>query len=255
MDGALQSPNTAVLNGALPACKTIDTLIVSDVHLGSNVSRPEALLETLKRHSFRQLVLLGDILDDVDFHRLQRPHWNLLHYLRKLCLPDSGVKVVWVEGNHDRLLSRISRNFLGIDIHSRYQWTSQDRTFMAMHGHQFDTFIPRHPVVTETACSLYRAIQYLEGTSLHCRERTQFRISRFLKRRTKLWLEMSELIGQRALGYAKKRHVDHIFCGHTHQPFSSESGSIAYHNAGCWTDWPATFITIGDRGVELNECS
>jgi len=246
MDGLLHTPNTAGLNGALPARKAVDTLIVSDVHLGSNVSRPDALLETLKQHTFRQLILLGDILDDVDFHRLQRPHWNLLHYLRRLCLPDSGVKVVWVEGNHDRLLFRISRSFLGIDIHTRYQWTYQNRTFMALHGHQFDTFLPRHPVVTEAACSVYRAIQSLEGTP--------FRVSRFLKRRTKLWLEMSEHVGQRALAYAKKRNVDHIFCGHTHQPFSSASGSVAYHNTGCWTDWPATFITVGDYGIELNEC-
>ena len=245
MDGLLHCPPPALLNSVLPARTAVDTLIVSNVHLGSNVSRPDALLGTLKQHTFRQLILLGDILDDVDFHRLQRSHWSLLQYLRKLCLPDSGVKVVWVEGNHDRLLSRISRNFLGVDIHTRYQWTHQDRTFMAMHGHQFDTFIPSYPVVTETACNVYRAIQRLEGTP--------FRISRFLKRRTKLWLEMSEHVGQRALAYAKKRNADYIFCGHTHQPFSLASGSVAYHNTGCWTDWPATFVTIDDYGVKLNE--
>ena len=68
-----------------------------------------------------------------------------------------------------------------------------------------------------------------------------------------LWLEMSEHVGQRALAYVKKRNVDYIFCGHTHQPFSSVAGSVAYHNTGCWTDWPATFVTIDDYGVKLNE--
>ena len=41
----------------------VDTLIVSDVHLGTDLSRPDALLAVLKSYTFRRLILLGDIFD------------------------------------------------------------------------------------------------------------------------------------------------------------------------------------------------
>ncbi len=37
----------------------VETLIVSDVHLGSEVSRAEDLLEMLRTHTFNHLILLG----------------------------------------------------------------------------------------------------------------------------------------------------------------------------------------------------
>jgi UDP-2,3-diacylglucosamine pyrophosphatase LpxH len=99
----------------------VDTLIVSDVHLGTVLSRPDALLAVLKSYTFRRLILLGDIFDTLDFRRLPRTHWHLLMHIRTLCHPGQQVEVVWVEGNHDHLLSRITRSFLGVPIRKRYE--------------------------------------------------------------------------------------------------------------------------------------
>ncbi|MGH8007679.1 MAG: hypothetical protein ACREQ3_11795, partial [Candidatus Binatia bacterium] len=67
--------------------REVDTLLVSDVHLGSDLSRPPALLSILKQHAFKRLILLGDILDDLNLSRLQRHDWELLRYIRALCAP------------------------------------------------------------------------------------------------------------------------------------------------------------------------
>jgi len=48
--------------------REVDTLIVSDVHLGSDLSRPDALLATLRQYTFQRLILLGDIFDDLNVH-------------------------------------------------------------------------------------------------------------------------------------------------------------------------------------------
>jgi UDP-2,3-diacylglucosamine pyrophosphatase LpxH len=223
----------------------IETLILSDVHLGSDLSRPDALLATLKSYVFRRLILLGDVLDDLNFGRLPRSHWDLLAYLRTLCDPERRVEVVWVEGNHDHLLSKVTRNFLGLKIYKRYQWTFEGKTFLALHGHQFDTFIEHHPFITDVACAFYYTLQRLDAK--------QHRLSRFLKRTSKAWLRMSDHVAQGAAEYAARRGADGIFCGHTHRPLSRTFGKVAYHNTGCWTERPATFITIGDCGVELRE--
>jgi UDP-2,3-diacylglucosamine pyrophosphatase LpxH len=224
----------------------IETLILSDLHLGSDLSRPEALLATLKKYTFQRLLLLGDILDDLNFGRLPASHWNLLAYLRTLCEPGRNIEVVWVEGNHDRLLSRVTHNFLGLPVRKRYQWTSGGKTFLAMHGHQFDTFVARHPFVTEAACRLYVALQRLDSN--------HHRLSRFLKRTSKAWLRMSDLVAEGAVEYAARRGVDGIFCGHTHRPLSRIFGKVMYHNTGCWTEKPASFITLTDCKTELREC-
>ncbi|NOT54700.1 MAG: UDP-2,3-diacylglucosamine diphosphatase [Deltaproteobacteria bacterium] len=223
----------------------VDTLIVSDVHLGTDLCRPDALLTVLKSHTFRRLILLGDIFDTLDFQRLPRAHWHLLAYLRALCDPEQRIEVVWVEGNHDHLLSRVTRSFLGIPIHKRYEWMFRGQRFLALHGHQFDTFIHRHPIITKVACWVYETIQRHEGR--------EHRYSRALKHKSKGWLRMSEAVATRAASYAARREVDTIFCGHTHRPLSATFGAVTYHNTGCWTDTPASFITIGARGVEVHE--
>jgi UDP-2,3-diacylglucosamine pyrophosphatase LpxH len=79
-----------------------DTVILSDLHLGSEVSRAKAALQMLKATSFRRLILLGDIFCDLNFRRLKKEHWHFLSYIRKLSNPKRGVEVVWVEGKPRR---------------------------------------------------------------------------------------------------------------------------------------------------------
>jgi len=231
---------------SLPRLQAVDTFIVSDVHLGTDLSRPAALLATLQRHTFKRLILLGDILDDLNFSRFPRRHWELLAYLRTLCAPERCIEVVWVAGNHDHLLSRLTHNFLGLPVRKQYQWRYDGKTYLAMHGHQFDTFIARHPLITESACLLYCTLQRWEPD--------HHRLSRFLKRTSKTWLQVSDLVAQEAAAYAARRGADGIFCGHTHSPLSRTFGNVTYHNTGCWTEKPATFITLGARGIQLREC-
>ena len=62
----------------------VDTIIISDVHLGSEVARPGQIIEMLSLYSFNRLILLGDIFDNLNFARLKKDHWNLLSNIRKL---------------------------------------------------------------------------------------------------------------------------------------------------------------------------
>ncbi len=66
----------------------VNTIIVSDIHLGSEVARPKVVKEMLQSYKFQRLILLGDIFDDLNFKRLKKEHWSLLSYIRKLSNPD-----------------------------------------------------------------------------------------------------------------------------------------------------------------------
>src|SRR5271157_1175345 len=84
-----------------------ETLIVSDVHLGSDLSLAADLLDLLQNSTFKRLILLGDIFADLNFSRLTKEHWRLISYLRKLSNPKRSIEVVWIEGNHDAGITQV----------------------------------------------------------------------------------------------------------------------------------------------------
>src|SRR5260370_16871702 len=118
-----------------------DTLTLSDLHLGSEISRDEEATRMLRENHFRRLILLGDISSDLNFGRLTKPHWKFLGYIRKLSNPKRGVEVVWVEGNHDRGLSQVMSHLVGVKVYEEYEWEFEGRRHLAIHGHQFDRFV------------------------------------------------------------------------------------------------------------------
>ena len=225
----------------------VHTLIISDTHLGSEVSRAEKALEILKKHKFSQLILLGDIFDDLNFNHLKRSHWEFLSYVHELADPKKKIKIVWVIGNHDILLQNFS-NFLGIEIVRKYEWTHKKEKYLAIHGHQFDSFLYKNPLISAIASFLYLLIQKLDS-------RKQ-KVSRFIKRKSKGWLRLSAQVARRATLYARWHRAKYVFCGHTHQAMKeiSVKNNIEYYNSGCFTDIPSTYITTGEDGIQIHNC-
>lgn len=223
---------------------TVDTLIVSDIHLGSEVSRSRELLDMLRTYSFHRLILNGDVFDDLNFKRLTKSDWKFLSVIRKLSNPKRRCEVVWVAGNHDGVADILS-HLLGVPVYEEYIWEENGERYMAIHGHQFDTFITRNVITTAVASQLYLWLQKAGG------ERQI--LSRWVKRTSKSWLRLSEKIAREALAYAHSKGVRHIFCGHTHIPMHLTDGLTHYYNSGCWTDRPSQYITIQKTGCEIRE--
>src|ERR1700719_2358103 len=117
-----------------------DTLILSDVHLGSECSRARDAMRMLKSSRFQRLILLGDIFADLNFGRLTKEHWKFLGYIRKLSNPKRNVEVIWVEGNHDQGLTDIMSHLVGVRVYQEYIWEYAGMRHIAIHGHQFDGF-------------------------------------------------------------------------------------------------------------------
>ena len=218
----------------------IDAIIVSDVHLGSEVSRAKELLNVLKSRSFGRLILLGDIFDDLNFNHLERDHWELLSYIQELSNPKSNIEIVWVLGNHDELIFKVISRFIGIKVFQEYIWNYKNEKYLAIHGHQFDRFLADNKLISDIASFIYRILQ-----------RFDLRFSRFVKRASKKWLRLSEKIAQGAARHALKKDAHYVFCGHTHREATEIIGGVYYFNVGCWTDIPSVFITIGEDGIKV----
>ncbi len=220
-----------------------DTLILSDVHLGSELSRAQDALDVLQSHRFKRLVLLGDMFADLNFRRLTSEHWKFLTHIRKLSNPKRRVEVVWVEGNHDHGLANLMSHLVGVPVYQRYVWEYGGKRHLAVHGHQFDRFLSKNLLASRTFEQLFYQIQKLDSQT-KC-------FSRFLDRVSTRWLRLSDKVAEGAIQYARSGRCDRVFCGHTHAALSIVQDGIEYYNSGSWVDARATFLTIDQRGVEI----
>ncbi len=220
--------------------KKTHTIIISDLHLGSSVSQPEKVLKMLKSYSFRKLILLGDVFEDMNFRHLSKECWELLTYIGKI---SKDKKVRWVIGNHDIGLSNIFGSLIDARIYESYAWQYKQEKYLAIHGHQFDRFLIDNVFLSNVATNVYNFIQRIDSE--------QKKLSHFLRRKSKGWLRLSEKVARGAMRFGAKRGAQYIFCGHTHRALEKHNHAITYYNSGCWTDIPCTYITIDEDEINI----
>src|SRR5690242_4319884 len=223
--------------------RAFDTLILSDVHLGSEISRARDALSLLKSTSFRRLILLGDIFNDLNFRRLKKEHWQFLSHIRKLSNPKRNVEVVWVEGNHDLGLSDLMSHLVGVPVYQHYAWEYRGLRYLAVHGHQFDRFISKNFLLSRVGEAIFLWIQKLDANKKS--------FSRYLDRLNTRWLRLSDKVEQGARVYAAHHGASVVFCGHTHTPMSSDREGTRYFNSGSWIGEQCTYISVGESGIEI----
>jgi UDP-2,3-diacylglucosamine pyrophosphatase LpxH len=223
-----------------------DTLILSDLHLGADMSRAREALRVLRGHQYRRLILLGDIFADLNFGRLKKEHWKFLGYIRKLSNPKRNVEVVWVEGNHDHGLTEIMSHLVGVRVYQQYQWDYQGLRHIAAHGHQFDGFAVNNVQVSYWIGTLL----YLQLQKWDSKNKA---VTRFLDRLNTRWLRLSSKVAEGAIAHARHHDATRIFCGHTHAALHKHENGIDYYNCGAWIDARPTFVTVGEDGVRIHE--
>lgn len=223
-----------------------DTVILSDLHLGSETSRADEALEVLQSLRFRRLILLGDIFCDLNFGRLKKHHWNFLSYIRKLSNPKRGVEVVWVEGNHDHGLAEVMSHLVGIRVYEEYTWNHAGHRHLAIHGHQFDSVVINDFLgLSSFGARIFLVIQKLDSR--------RKRFARVLDRLSTRWLRLTPKVSRGAIARAREMGATRVFCGHTHQPLTLVQDGIRYFNTGAWTTSRPTFVTVAGEEIKIHE--
>lgn len=237
-----------------PGIEAIDTIVVSDIHLGSKHSLAPALHTALSRFTFKRLVLNGDIFDHLNFDPAHltgeiegvfpESHRAFIRTLRDL---SATHEVVWIRGNHDDALAmHMAEASLGV-AHHEYSWEFDGKRYLALHGDQFDRFSHESPVLYAIGTKFYLFLQRMgPWTRGFCQR---------LKRTTKLYTKALDFVTHGALDYARNKRADVVVCGHTHQVRHATREGVRYVNSGSWTEATGHFITIGERGVRLHTFS
>jgi UDP-2,3-diacylglucosamine pyrophosphatase LpxH len=219
-----------------------DCLIISDLHLGSAVCQAGLLEQFLEWavDRTRELVINGDIFDDLNFRRLTRKHFACLKVIRRNSDRDD-LRLIWIRGNHDGPADIIS-HIVGVEILDEYVYSNGQIRLLILHGDQFDTFTTHYPWLTDVACGVF---YYIQKWMPH-------RAARWVRRISKRWQRNSELIERRATEYARGRGYCHVTCGHTHLPMDAEVDGVRYVNSGSWMEHPpCPFVAVKGSDIRL----
>jgi UDP-2,3-diacylglucosamine pyrophosphatase LpxH len=219
----------------------IDTVVISDWHLGSALSDANGILACLKSLSFKRLILLGDIFQDLNFSRLKKEHWEVLSYLRKLSNPKLNIEIVWVKGNHDLELTDVMSHLVGIEVHEKYEWTHLGKRCVAMHGHQFDPAMLGNLELTKVISWWFLQLQKIPGFNKSW--------CRWIDSISGYFQNLSQTVSIRALKFAKSHGYDIICCGHTHEECHIIEDNVHYFNSGCWINNNGTYISFNDTEI------
>lgn len=221
----------------------LDAIILSDLHLGADNSQAQQIAEFLDRIRSgelpaRQLILNGDVVDSMDFRRLNKEHWRVLSLIRKM---SNDLDIIWICGNHDGSAETIS-HLLGVHVRDDYVLTTGGRRVLIFHGHIFDEFLDQHPILSWFGDCIYAFLQWVDRSH---------KLARIAKKGSKVWLRCARKIQERAMALAVERHCDVVCCGHTHHGVAETSGPVYYYNSGSWVEKPCTYLTVDEGIIDL----
>ena len=227
----------------------IDTLILSDLHLGSPIGKPALVRSLLTHHRFKRLILLGDIFDyHANYHKLDDEHMDLVALLRSF-REMRDREIIWIRGNHDHNRDGELSRFIGANILEEYAWKHDGKEYLAIHGDQFDSFVHNQSNFNAWAHVFFLGLQRLDKKGRH--------IVKIIDYANASIRRLSSKIARGAIRHALRHGADYVFCGHTHiaKKLVHESNGtvIHYYNTGCWTHTPSTFAVIDDRGEIMLE--
>jgi UDP-2,3-diacylglucosamine pyrophosphatase LpxH len=225
-----------------PTDERYDCLIISDLHLGSEVCQAALLEEFLEWavENTRNLVINGDIFDDLNFKRLSKHHFACLKVIRRNS-DRNDLRLIWVRGNHDGPADVVG-HVVGVEVLDEYEFHNDAIRLLILHGDQFDRFVNNYGLLTELACGVY---YYIQRWAPH-------QAARFIRRVSKRWQRSSEAIREGAVHYSRSRGCRAIACGHTHLPELETSHGVLYVNSGTWTEHPpCPFVAVKGREIRL----
>lgn len=213
------------------------TLIVSDIHLGARVSRPDKVLEILRGVKFKDLIINGDLFDSADIEKLTPEHWEVVTLISDIAKEHP---VMLVGGNHGRELDSMVKK-LRVKVYDNHAFNVGGRRFLCLHGDEFDFMVKRFPFTTKIFTQIYYFIQLFGG-------RKQ-RVSVFLKKLTKKLFGLTRRQERLAVQEGLEQDANVVICSHTHIPHVGHRDGLLFVNSGSFCNNPSTYITIAKNGL------
>ena len=236
----------------------VRTVIISDVHLGTQDCKAREVNHFLKYTHCEKLILNGDIIDG--WRLKQSPYWPRAHtrfvriVLKKL--EKRGTRVIYLRGNHDDILAKfIPVRFENLEIaEDHVHETADGRRYFVLHGDVFDTITRNFVFLAYLGDWGYRALMRLNRLYNHWRAwrgKEYYSISKAIKARVKQAVSHVSNFEQHIAELAKSRDCVGVMCGHIHTAADRTIGDVHYLNSGDWVESLTAIIEHHDGRFEL----
>ena len=224
----------------------VESLFLSDIHLGSKGSNSDLVLKILKKYEPEYLFLVGDIIDGWLLKRRFRWKQSDTNVIRKiLSYSKNGTKVIYITGNHDDFLREYGDlNFGNIEICLEYKY----KNIFITHGDLYDGVIKLKWLGVLGSFGYDLAISIDRFLKKIGYKRS---LSKFLKDKVKEAVKFITGFENELVRQSKKRECDVVICVHIHNPEDKTINNVRYLNCGDWIE-NNTYITFDKNIFKIN---
>jgi UDP-2,3-diacylglucosamine pyrophosphatase LpxH len=226
--------------------RSVDIVVISDVHLGTYGCHAKELLHYLKSIKPKVVVLNGDIIDIWQFSKSYFPksHMKVIKHL--FSWMGKGVKTYYVTGNHDEML----RKFVGLKMGS-FRIVNKvvlelpdNKKAWVFHGDVFDVTMQHSKWLAKLGAVGYDTLILINSFANFISERVfkrgKLSLSKKIKNSVKSAVKFINNFEETSADIGISNNYDYVICGHIHQPdmktISNQHGSILYLNSGDWIE-------------------
>jgi len=224
--------------------RAVDTVVISDVHLGTYGCHAKELVNYLRSIRPKRLVLNGDIIDIWQFSKSYFPpaHMRVVKELMKHL--SKGVLVYYIPGNHDEMLRKFVGQRMGnLIIENKVVLEMDGKKTWIFHGDVFDVSMRHSKWIAKLGGFGYdmlilfnRAVNVI----LEKMGREKVSLSKKVKDSVKAAIAHVNDFENTVSEIGIDNGYDHVICGHIHRPeittITTGKGSIEYMNSGDWVE-------------------
>lgn len=237
--------------------RSVRSIWISDVHLGTRDCQAKLLDDFLKSHQCQRLYIVGDFIDGWKMrkHVYWKPAFTRV-IRRILKLSKKGVNVIYITGNHDEFLRKYAnQRFEKIHLKNRTTHIGANgKRYLVLHGDLFDGVTRAHQLLKWVGDWGYEFLMWVNRIHNAMRARYglgYWSLAGFLKKRIKRAQTYIEDYERSAAHYAEKLGYDGIICGHIHQAAIKTIGQTEYCNTGDWVESCTALLESFDGHIEL----
>ena len=217
--------------------KKIESLYISDVHLGSKGSKAVELLGVLKNYEPEKLFIVGDFIDGwllKKRHFWPQEHTNVVR--KVLSYAKKGTQVYYITGNHDEFLrSYENLDFGNITVLDEII----DDGVWIIHGDKYDSVVMYNKWIAILGSIGYELVIYLNEVIKRIRRTLGLRprsFSKWVKAKVKGAVAFIDSFEFTLATEAINRECHTVICGHIHTPADRVINGVRYMNTGDWIE-------------------
>ena len=243
--------------------RTVDVVVISDIHLGTYACRSNEILNYLRSISPKLLILNGDIIDIWQFSKRYFPPNHMAIIKEIFQLLAFGTRVIYITGNHDELLRRYTDLELGnFQLTDKMVIEIDGKTTWIFHGDAFDNttkgsakFWARlgsngYAILLGFNRFINRCLKLAGREPLSLSRRIMNQLNKSVIRINEFEMLVAEL--------AIEKKYDYVICSHIHQPsmrtIETAKGRVTYMNSGDWVEH-MTSLEYHDKQWHIHQFS